>query len=382
MSKYVAFVPVRCGSKSIPLKNIKEIAGKPLVYWVVDSANNSELIDKVYVSTDCEEIKRVVNRFNLDKVVVIDRSAETATDTASTELAMLEFADKYEFENIVLLQATSPLTSYNDIDNAIRIYETGGYDSLLSVVRQKRFIWKEKDEEIIPVNYDFNRRPRRQEFEGFLVENGAIYITNRTNLLKTGNRLNGRIGFYEMPEYTYYEVDEEYDWHIVEMLLRKYRCNFNKRIKLFLSDVDGVLTDGGMYYSAEGEILKKFNAKDGMGFGLLKKQGIKTGIITKERSEIVKRRCEKLNLDYCYIGIEDKREILDEIIEKERIGYDEIAYIGDDINDVEVLKIVGISFAPKDAVFEIRSIVDVIVNKNGGEGAVREAIEYILKYAE
>ncbi len=383
MNRYVAFIPVRCGSKSIPLKNIKEIAGKPLVYWVVEAAENSKFIEKIYVSTDCEEIKKVVNEFNFNKVEIIDRSNETATDTASTELAMLEFANNYEFENIVLLQATSPLTTSIDIDKAINLYELEKYDSLLSVVRQKRFIWEKKGNIAIPVNYDFNNRPRRQEFEGFFVENGAIYITSRKKLLSTKNRLNGKIGFYEMPEYTYYEIDEEYDWYIVEMLLNKYRNrSFNKKIKIFLSDVDGVLTDGGMYYSSKGEMLKKFNSKDGMGFQLLKDHGIKRGIITKEKTEIVKKRCEKLNLDYCYVGIDDKKSVLMEIIKKEGVSCEDVAYIGDDINDKEILKMVGISFAPNDAVTEIRSLVDIVVSKSGGEGAVREAIEYILKYAK
>jgi len=110
----VAFIPVRGGSKSIPLKNIKEINGKPLVYWTIKAACECKFIDKVYVATDSVEIKEVINRFQnqdgkFDKVCVIGRSAESATDTASTEFAMLEFAEHYEFDNIVLIQATSPL---------------------------------------------------------------------------------------------------------------------------------------------------------------------------------------------------------------------------------------------------------------------------------
>ena len=110
----IAFIPVRGGSKSIPLKNIKLIAGKPLLYWVLDAAVQSKYIEKIYVSTDNNDIMNVTKRFCNDKVVAINRSAVNATDTASTESAMLEFAENYGFENIVLIQATSPLLTAED----------------------------------------------------------------------------------------------------------------------------------------------------------------------------------------------------------------------------------------------------------------------------
>jgi N-acylneuraminate cytidylyltransferase len=221
--KYVAFIPVRGGSKSIPLKNIKEIAGQPLVYWTIDAAVNTPQIDKVYVSTDSDDIKRVVGEYdkeNKQKIQVINRSPETATDTASTESAMIEFSENYDFENIILIQATSPLLTSKDLKEGIEKYEKGSFDSLLSVVPQKRFIWNyEKDKSVSPQNYDFNNRPRRQEFNGFLVENGAFYIISREDFLKTNCRLVGRIGCQEMDEKSYYEIDEPSDWEIIEKFL-------------------------------------------------------------------------------------------------------------------------------------------------------------------
>lgn len=131
----VALIPVRGGSKSIPLKNIKPINGKPLVYWTVRAACGCQFIDRVYVTTDCEKIRDTVERFKegaesdvFDKVCVIGRSADSASDTASTESVMLEFAHKYKFDNIVLIQATSPLLNSDDLClqgeeyNAINIY--------------------------------------------------------------------------------------------------------------------------------------------------------------------------------------------------------------------------------------------------------------------
>jgi N-acylneuraminate cytidylyltransferase len=223
MDKYVAFIPVRGGSKSIPLKNIKEIAGQPLVYWTIDAAVNTPQIDKVYISTDSDDIRRVVGEYdkeNKEKIEVIDRSPETATDTATTESAMIEFAENYEFENIILIQATSPLLTTKDLKEGIDKYEGENFDSLLSVVPQKRFIWNYNDDgSVSPQNYDYENRPRRQEFDGFLVENGAFYIISKDDFLETECRLIGRIGCQEMDEKAYYEIDEPSDWEIIEKLL-------------------------------------------------------------------------------------------------------------------------------------------------------------------
>lgn len=220
--KNVAFIPVRGGSKSIPLKNIKPIAGKPLVLWTVEAAAKCEDIDKVYVSTDSDKIREVVNSYNgfgKDKVEVISRSAETANDTASTESAMLEFANNYDFENIVLVQATSPLLTSDNIKKGFEKYKD--FDSIISLVEQKRFIWKEsEDGSVNSVNYDFNNRPRRQEFNGYLVENGAFYITSKERLLSSKNRISGKIGAVIMDEETYFEIDEPSDWIIIENLLK------------------------------------------------------------------------------------------------------------------------------------------------------------------
>lgn len=222
--KIIAFVPLRGGSKSIPLKNIKKIAGQPLVFWVIQAALSCSLVDEVIVSTDSDIIKKKVEELKDGKLKIVDRSKESATDTASTELAMLEFARSDDsFEHIILIQATSPLLESSHLERGIKKYFDNKYDSLLSVVRQKRFIWEEKNKTAKPVNYNPLYRPRRQEWEGFLVENGAFYITSRGNLLKTQCRISGKIGVFEMPEETYFELDEPSDWTITEDLLKQKR---------------------------------------------------------------------------------------------------------------------------------------------------------------
>lgn len=216
----IAFIPVRGGSKSIPLKNIKLINNRPLIYWTLDAANHCENIDKIIVSTDSEEIKKCVEEYNCSKIEIFNRSKETATDTASTELAMLEYAEKHSFENMVLIQATSPLLESKDLDKGFEEFNKPQVDSVLSVVRQKRFIWEDLNGKFISKNYNYMNRPRRQEFEGFLVENGAFYITKRKDFLRTESRISGNISYIEMSEETYFEIDEISDWIIIEHLLK------------------------------------------------------------------------------------------------------------------------------------------------------------------
>ena len=379
----IAFIPVRCGSKSIPFKNIKEFCGKPLVYWNLEALQNSSNIDKIFVATDCDEIKSVVNNFEFSKVEVYDRDPENANDTASTESVMVEFINKQNFNDddlFFLVQATSPLTQTKDFDEALKTLKNQKADSLLTCVRTKRFYWNQDG---TPYNYDYKNRPRRQDFDGMMMENGAFYINTTGNIIKDKNRLSGKVAIHEMEEFTAVEIDEEDDWLITEKLMHKHILSKRPKatIKLFLSDVDGTLTDAGMYYGENGEEFKKFNTHDGKGFELLRKAGIKTGIITSENTKIVENRAKKLKVDYLYQGLEHKGklDIVKEICQKENISLQEVAYIGDDINCKELLQSVGLAACPSNALEEIRNIANIIqLSKSGGDGAVREFVKFLL----
>lgn len=381
----VAFIPVRGGSKSIPLKNIKEICGKPLVYWCMKAACGCDAIDKVYISTESDQIKDVVNELinendSLKKAEVIGRSAESSSDGASTETAMLEFAGKYDFDNIALIQATSPLLESEDLDEGFKIFNQPEIDSVISCVEQHRFIWNKKDNGTVEAtNYDVYNRPRRQDFDGYLLENGAFYITSKDALMESKNRVSGNIGVCVMNDNTAIEIDETSDWEFVEWLLaEKNRAKNTENIKLFLTDCDGCLTDGGMYYSEKGDELKKFNTRDGMGFSLLKDKGILVGIITSESVELNERRADKLKLDYLFSGCKDKLGKVKELLKEHNISLDEVCYIGDDINDLELIKSVGFGCCPSDATSEIKKAADYIASCKGGDGVIREIADMIL----
>ena len=150
-------------------------------------------------------------------------------------------------------------------------------------------------------------------------------------------------------------------------------------IKLVLLDVDGTLTDGGIYRGNNGEELKRFNVKDGYVIVNAQKLGIKFGIITGRKSELVEIRSNELKIKYLYQGISEKTVILKEIMQKTGLKKEEKAYMGDDLNDILIMKQSGLTGAPKDAADEVIQIADFVSEKNGGSGAVREFVEYILK---
>lgn len=149
-------------------------------------------------------------------------------------------------------------------------------------------------------------------------------------------------------------------------------------IRLFASDVDGVLTDAGMYYAESGDEWKKFNTRDGMGIKLLQKAGVVTALVTQERTKIVARRGEKLAIPEVHQGIFDKLSTLKEMAARYQLTLEQVAYIGDDVNDLEALKAVGFSAAPADAMPEVLKSVQYVCRKKGGEGAVREVVDMIL----
>jgi len=381
--KTVALIPVRGGSKSIPKKNIKPLAGKPLLHWTLQAALDAQGIDEVFVSSDSEEILDCARALT-DRVHAIERAPELATDTASTEAVMLDFARRHSFDRLVLIQATSPLTTAQDLDGALRHMDATGADSLLTVTHEHRFRWRlGADGFVEAVNYDPVRRPRRQDWSGELCENGAFYVCSRDGLLETSCRLHGKIAHYVMSGHTAVEIDEPSDWEILEALMRRLATRERAAaktsdIRLLITDVDGVLTDGGMYYGAEGELLKKFNTRDGMGSRLWRESGRELVIVTGENSPSVARRAEKLRISEVHFGISDKKTVVRGLMAKRNLAAHQVAYIGDDVNDLEAMAEVGLVACPADAQPAVRALAQFVCKTKGGEGCLREFVDHLL----
>jgi N-acylneuraminate cytidylyltransferase len=222
----IAFIPARGGSKSIPGKNIKSFCGKPLIYWTLYSLQESD-VEKIVVATDSDNIKVVVESFNFSKVMVYDRNSKNAQDTSSSESVMLEYINSSDISGsniFMLVQATSPFTQAIHFNEGLSLLKN--YESILSCCNSKKFTWKENGESL---NYDIYNRPRRQDYKGNLVENGAFYISSVSNIIETGNRISGKIGIYHMPAYTLAEIDEIEDWVLAECLMNRFVLNQKKK---------------------------------------------------------------------------------------------------------------------------------------------------------
>jgi len=223
----IAFIPVRGGSKSIPKKNIKLLNGKPLLYWTTKAAEDCPWISEIIIATDDSDIKQTALSFNFKKVSMYDRNSLNASDTASTESVMLEFLENHPGEinpnrPFVLIQATNPFVQEFQLSEALTRFAEKPEGSLLSCTSFKRFLWNSDGEAL---NYSFLQRPRRQDFNGSYLENGAFYINTVSNIIKNQNRLSNPVQIYEMPEYSSFEIDEPEDWIIVEQLHQRMLQN-------------------------------------------------------------------------------------------------------------------------------------------------------------
>ncbi|RMB57419.1 acylneuraminate cytidylyltransferase [Dokdonia sinensis] len=381
--KSIGFLPLRKGSKGIPGKNKKKLLGRPLFCWVLGEAIASTL-DSIYVYTDDDDIISFCKREYhwTDKVQTVKRSEASATDTASTEMGMQEFVKGLDasFDILCLLQATSPFTTAIYINACIdKVSNDENYDSALTVVNTHRFTWNADG---TPKNYDVFNRPRRQDFDGLLIENGACYVTTSKAFRKSGNRISGNIATVQMPEDSLTEIDTLTDWKIVEELLAS-RLKTNKgasRISHLILDVDGVFTDGCIYYGSEGELMKKFDMRDGMGLEIIRQHNVEVMVMTSEDSQIVASRMKKLKIKDVFLGVKDKYSLLSRIATDRGISFSEMAYIGDDVNDLANICAVGWSLTPANATMPIKNHADIILQNNSAEGAIREACDFIFKY--
>lgn len=382
--KKTAIIPLRKESKGIPGKNKKKMLGRPLFSWVLTEAIFSNLDEVVVFTDDIEVIQFVEKEYHwTPKVKTLLRSAENATDTASTESSMLEFAEaiQYDFDILCLLQATSPMTTAADINGVLTKIEIEKYDSALTVVNTHRFTWNTDG---TPQNYDVFHRPRRQDFEGLLIENGAVYATTKTAFETSKNRVSGTIGLVQMDETTLVEIDSMTDWKIVEELLasRLKKSKKHQRIDYLVLDVDGVFTNGQVFYSADGELAKAFDMRDGMGLEILRQHQVEVVVMTSENSPLVAQRMKKLQIENTFLGVKDKYAFLQHFVKTRNANFAALAYIGDDVNDLTNICSVGWSFAPANGTEIVKQNADYLLTKPSAEGAIREACEWIMKYNE
>lgn len=378
----LAVIPARGGSKSIPRKNVLSLGGLPLIAHTILAARAASRISRVVVTTDDEEIAAVARRFGAE---IIDRPAAIAGDTASSESAILhaleavgsagEFADC-----VVFLQCTSPLTTSAHIDALATAIMDEGADSALTVRPSHTFLWtRTADGAVTGLNHDPAYRARRQDLAPEYAETGAGYAFTRSGFQSHKHRFFGRIALVETPDVPALEIDEIGDLAPLAALLatRPKTAALPSSLDLVVFDFDGVMTDDRVFLDQNGLEMVACSRGDGLGVERLRRIGVPMLILSKEQNPVVSARAAKLRID-CLQGVEDKVAAFSAYAAASGASPANTIFVGNDINDLPLLKFVGCPAAPGDARPEVLSEVRLILPAPGGRGAVRALADLIV----
>ena len=376
----VAIIPARGGSKGVPRKNVQRVGGVPLVERAVRTALAAEGVDLVAVSTDDAEIAAVATAAG---AVVIRRPEEISGDTASSESAILHAmheldAAGYDIDVVAFLQATSPFIPSDALSSAVREVREDRADSVFSAFETYGFLWaRTGDDAAVALNHEAGHRPRRQDREPHYLETGAFYVFGAEGFRAAQHRFFGRIRIAEVPEWTAIEIDDAQQLEIARALAALHESPARIRVQAVVTDFDGVHTDDTASVDADGVERVRVSREDGMGVALLRRSGIPMLILSTEVNAVVRARAEKLKVPVLH-GIDDKESALRGWAEENGLALAEIAYLGNDVNDLPAMRIVGWPIAVADAHPRVRAEARVVLSRRGGHGAVRELIERVL----
>jgi len=268
------------------------------------------------------------------------------------------------------------------IDNAIEKFFSEGADSLFSVAVLENFcVWGFRDNRLESITFNYRNRALRQDRQPLYLENGSMYIFKPEVLEKYNNRLGGKITMYIMDYWKSYEIDTAGDIEICEYFMRnkilKKQSRINiKDIQLIVYDFDGVMTDNKVIIFEDGTESIVANRSDGLGVEILKKRGINQIILSTESNNVVRARAKKLDLPVIY-ACEDKKSTLIKYCKEKGHNLSKVVYVGNDINDLEAMEVVGYPIAPADAHIEIKKIAKIVTKVRGGDGVIREIVDFI-----
>ncbi|GLY27332.1 acylneuraminate cytidylyltransferase [Kineosporia sp. NBRC 101731] len=383
--RVVAVIPARGGSQGVPLKNLEPVGGRSLLMRAVTACRKSELIDEVVVSSDHAGIQEEARRAGATVVV---RPATLSGNTASSESAVLHAITEIQGDGeapevTVLVQCTSPFMDPEDLDAAVGRVLAGEADCAFSAVESHAFLWKYGPDGLIGINHDPSFRPRRQDRDTEFRETGAFYAMRTDGLRRHGRRFFGTLVAQRVSDDHAMEIDTPDDLHIAR--LRAAVLEEQERIDglpvidvdTLVMDFDGVHTDDRLFLTEEGTESVRVSREDGMGIKLARQAGLKMLILSTEVNPVVAARGRKLQIPVIH-GQSDKAQALKEWIAAEGLDPERIAYVGNDVNDLGCLRMVGWPIAVANAHQEVMDLARLTLTKSGGSGAVREVCELVI----
>ncbi|MBV6391681.1 MAG: 3-deoxy-manno-octulosonate cytidylyltransferase [Anaerolineales bacterium] len=406
MKNILALIPARGGSKGIPRKNIRSFAGYPLIAWSIAAAKQAQLVTRVIVSTDDEEIAAVAREWGAETPFL--RPAELAQDK-TTDLPVFEHALKwleetegYRPEIVIQLRPTSPIRPKTMVDDAIRILQThadadcarGVVPAAQNPFKMWRFHGEEKPLEQllevpgIPEPYN----APRQILPPVYWQTGHVDAIRAATILEKKSLTGDTI--YPLtidPKFTV-DIDTPADWAKYEAVIYgglevvspgKPRKQMPENVKLILCDFDGVVTDNFVLTDENGKETVSASRSDSMHIKTLREKGVETMILSSEPNPVVLARAKKMGVEAIHgIGMQNKGKVMREVLERKKVRAEDVIYLGNDLNDLPCFEIAGWSVAVADAYPEVIRAADYVLTRRGGRGAIRELCEMVLKRIE
>lgn len=379
----IAIIPARGGSKGVAGKNLRPVDGVPLVVRAVNAALASPRIESAVVTTDDEAIAAAARSAGAEVVV---RPSELAGDAATSESALLHVLESIPYlpRVIVFIQATSPFIDPADLDEAVERVLGADYDVVFSAVETYAFLWRETPAGAEGVNHDPAVRPMRQERESHYRETGAFYVMRADGFLHARHRFFGRIGVQLVDERSAIDIDTLAELEVANAVAPIVAPRPSATdvldsvcIAAVVTDFDGVHTDDSVHVAADGTEYVTVSRSDGMGVRLLREAGYPVLILSTEENPVVAARARKLQVEVIH-AVQDKAEALARWAAERGIPLDRIVYLGNDVNDLGVMRRVGMPVAVADARADVLDAASIVLTAPGGRGAVRELADLIL----
>jgi YrbI family 3-deoxy-D-manno-octulosonate 8-phosphate phosphatase len=377
----VAVIPARGGSKGVPGKNLAPVAGVPLVVRAIRACLAAGRVDEVVVSTDDDGIAAAAERAG---AVVVRRPAELANDTASSEAALrhvlqTRYADTLP-EVLLLVQCTSPFITAAEVDEVVAAILDGGADSAFTAAPFHGFVWR-VDGSAYGINHDHRSRPRRQERPAEFLETGAAYAMRTQGFLEVGHRFFGTVQAVPTDPARVLEIDEPDDLaraRALAALIETERPVLAAGdVQAVVLDFDGTQTDDRVWITADGVEQVAVHRGDGMGIAALRDSGLPILILSTEVNDVLTARAKKLRIECVHSAVEKGSELRSWC---RRVGVDpaNVVYVGNDLNDLECLRIVGWPVAVANSHPAVKQAAAWTTSASGGHGAVREVAAWIL----
>lgn len=389
----VAIIPARGGSQGVPGKNLRPVGGIPLVARAVLACRDAERIDDVFVSTDDPDIAAAAHEAG---ATIIDRPAELAGHTASSESALLHGLDIVADRGIdpdilVFVQCTSPFIRPEDLDRGVELVASGAADSTFSGIETYEFLWRDADPDTEPgsgamvgQNHQAEVRPRRQDRRPDYRETGAFYAMTAPGFRQAQHRFFGTTRVVPVPELASLEIDTVEELAIADAFADVLDVEDSATpaglspidVDAVITDFDGVHTSDTAYVDQHGEEMVRVSRSDGLGVSVLRRAGVPFLICSRETNPVVAARAAKLGVAVLQ-SVADKRSAVLQWLSESGVDPARTAYVGNDLNDLGPMSVVGWPVAVADAHTEVIEAARVVLTHRGGQGAVRELCDRV-----